>query len=342
MKIIYLRQAYGIKSAFRDPVTGLLRRHTFLRLANFLLLQISGLLKLDYALGFPVFFNIEPTNNCNLACPFCSSGTGFGKRKKGFMPLVLFKKIVDEVALFAYKISLYNLGEPFLHNDIFEMINYAAKKNISVSLATNGTLLDKAQIGRLIGSGCEELIFSIDAATPETYGKLRRGGDFSKLKENISYLLHLRNNSAKATPKVSVNFIVTSENELEMADFLKMGQILGVDICSFSLMWKQELGNSQQEKLSQELLPVFKPELNRYKSKAGRKGSCPWIWKKTIINWDGDVVPCCYDYNSTAVMGNIQDRPLRSIWNNRDFRHFRSMVKKDKARLFLCSRCPSL
>jgi len=342
MKVVYQRPSYGIKSAFRDPVTGRKRRHTLFRIINLLLLQISGLLKLNYCLGYPAYLNIEPTNHCNLTCPFCASGWGSGKRQKGSMPLALFKKAIDEISRFTYKVSLYNLGEPFLHNDIFEMINYASKKNISVSLATNGILLDQPRMIRLLDSGCEDLIFSLDAATSETYGKLRQGGDFQKLKENIAYLLRLRSQAGKLIPKVAANFIVTRENESEMADFQKLGESLGVDICSFSLLWKQDLGDSLHEKQTRELLPVSRPEFNRYQNAAARKKSCAWAWKKAVINWDGNVVACCYDYNSLEVMGNIYAEPFKSIWNNRKFRRLRRVVKQDRRDSLLCSQCPSL
>ena len=44
--------------------------------------------------GMPVSVSAELTNNCNLQCPDCASGSGLMKRKRGFMDIELFKKVM--------------------------------------------------------------------------------------------------------------------------------------------------------------------------------------------------------------------------------------------------------
>jgi MoaA/NifB/PqqE/SkfB family radical SAM enzyme len=42
--------------------------------------------------------------------------------------------------------------------------------------------------------------------------------------------------------------------------------------------------------------------------------TCPFLWKQAIIDWNGDVSPCCAP--DPPVMGNVKERPFQEIWNN--------------------------
>jgi len=91
----------------------------------------------------PRIIFIEPTNYCNYKCTICPITSM--KRKKGFMNLDLFKKIVDEASNIGIKrINLQMYGEPLLHPKLLEMIRYAkSKKSFEVWFDTNVYLLDE-------------------------------------------------------------------------------------------------------------------------------------------------------------------------------------------------------
>ncbi len=72
--------------------------------------------------GMPAAVGIELTNNCNLHCPECTSGSGQMRRERGFMDIELFKKMIEELKPFLYNINLYFQGEPMLHPGFFSFI----------------------------------------------------------------------------------------------------------------------------------------------------------------------------------------------------------------------------
>src|SRR5450759_1956850 len=87
---------------------------------SFLKSSLTGKAKI---LGMPVSIGTELTNNCNLQCPECSSGSDRMKRERGYMDIELFNKIMKELTPFLYNINLYFQGEPMLHPLFFSFIS---------------------------------------------------------------------------------------------------------------------------------------------------------------------------------------------------------------------------
>jgi len=76
------------------------------------------------------------------------------------------------------------------------------------------------------------LTVSVDAATKDTYEKIRRGGKFEVLKKNMEYASLLRKNNELSYFRL--NFVVQRENYLEMIPFVEWGLELGVDEIFFT------------------------------------------------------------------------------------------------------------
>ena len=72
------------------------------------------------------------------------------QRKTGLMDFSLFRKIVDESKGRTELLYMANgVGEPLIHPNIIEMIEYANKNGIHTILGTNGTLLTRDLTNRL-------------------------------------------------------------------------------------------------------------------------------------------------------------------------------------------------
>jgi radical SAM protein with 4Fe4S-binding SPASM domain len=51
---------------------------------------------------------------------------------------------------------------------------------------------------------------------------------------------------------------------------------------------------------------------------------CPFPWQYLVVQWNGDVVPCCRDFNAVNKVGNVREESLLDIWNGRKFEEFRN------------------
>jgi radical SAM protein with 4Fe4S-binding SPASM domain len=70
-----------------------------------------------------------------------------------------------------------------------------------------------------------------------------------------------------------------------------------------------------------------------------KRDSCRRLWFSTVINWDGSVVPCCFDKDGDFVMGNILQESLEHIWQGRRYRAFRNAVLRNRAGIAMCRNC---
>ena len=92
------------------------------------------------------------------------------------MDVNLFKQAIDEMGPYLFDLWMFNWGEPLLHRQTPEMIRYAKDKGIEkIRLSTNLSIpFTDDYIDRLVRSGVDELIVSLDGTTPETYSHYRR------------------------------------------------------------------------------------------------------------------------------------------------------------------------
>jgi hypothetical protein len=105
--------------------------------------------------------------------------------------------------------DFWDFGEPLLHPDAIDFIREASARGIRSDLYTNGLLLDEPKIDRLLESGLEALFYRLDAATPNTYGKV--SGDaapYARAVANLELLLKKKKRRGGSTipwrPIVSV------------------------------------------------------------------------------------------------------------------------------------------
>ncbi|HHT9151318.1 MAG TPA: radical SAM protein, partial [Candidatus Wujingus californicus] len=99
-------------------------------------------LKKKISFVFPIRFNIEPTNYCNLHCSMCPRELN---RPFGYMDFNLFQKVINESILYGKRliITINKDGEPLLHPELPRMIKYANDKKAAykINFYTNGILL---------------------------------------------------------------------------------------------------------------------------------------------------------------------------------------------------------
>jgi radical SAM protein with 4Fe4S-binding SPASM domain len=75
---------------------------------------------------------------------------------------------------------------------------------------------------------------------------------------------------------------------------------------------------------------VIKSELDNH---------CWRLWSSCVITWDGGIVPCCFDKDAAYKMGSLRDQSLNEIWNNDDYKRFRSQLLTSRKSIDICSNC---
>ncbi|MEF9475924.1 MAG: radical SAM protein [Candidatus Mariimomonas ferrooxydans] len=304
--------------------------------------RLAMLLNISSASGYPSLFMIEPTNRCNIACTFCDTGRGLTKRPKALMSFENYKKLIDEVADHVLFLFLYYIGEPFMHPRIYDMINYAHKKKISVYASTNGLLINtEEKAARLIESGLDTIFISFTGLDKETYEKYQPGGNFDKLINNIKLISQEKKRRKSKTPVIKLRFMVMKDNEEDVVRLNKIVAETSIDILNIRSFFVRNKNDSIKD-----LVPEDK-EYSRYDIKSGRlekkfhnKGKCEWIWLGGIVGVDGNALPCCTGFNEDYAMGDvINEGSFKAVWHGEKYKKMRRDIKNKKYEMPHCKDC---
>jgi len=322
------------KKNLMERLRGRVQYLTASRLWNLVKSKSDSVFKRNTLAGYPVFLIVEPCNICNLKCPLCPTGQRLSVQR-GKMSMDTFTRIIDEMHPYAWHLNLYYLGEPLLCDNLHLMIRYAHQYKMRVSVSSNLNLLTEETADRLIDTGLEHLVVSLDGVTQETYVKYRIGGDYEKVVQNIIMLNERKKKKASPYPQIEIQFVVFKHNEHEIPGVKKLAAKLGV-----GLYFREGTlgGKGQSPPLTKDyalaekwLSPnsEFHQEYDYFERKPNiAKGYCGYLWKIATVNWDGSVFPCCWVYESEHKVGNITEQSFKEIWNNELFRSSRDLFLK--------------
>jgi radical SAM protein with 4Fe4S-binding SPASM domain len=289
--------------------------------------------------GMPHTLSVEPVTRCNLRCPECPVGNHTLSRPTGEMDLQLFRKILDPVSPELLHLILYFQGEPFLAPHLFEMIRYAKQRNIYVSTSTNGHFLDERNIRKILDSGLDRLIISLDGASQESYEKYRVGGDFEKVKEGVRELVRKREKDHFKRPFIILQFLLFRHNLQEREMMIRLAKELGVDRLEFKTAQFYDLSAENAMIPEEPAFSRYRKEGERYVLKYALKNRCPRIWNTAVTTWDGKVVPCCFDKHAEHVIGDLNRTSLQKIWFSETFHRFRKQILTDREGVEMCRNC---
>lgn len=275
--------------------------------------------------GYPFVLHIEVTNRCNLDCKMCPRT--YMCREEGFMEFSLFKKIIDEAKGKVEYVELYLFGEPLLHPQIVEMIDYCKDADMCVSLSTNATLLTKKKSHSLLNSEIDFFTLSLDAISKQIYESIRVKANFKKVMDNVAYFLNIR--QPKSPRHTIVQLIKMKDNADEVDRFIDVWSNSGIQIHLKNLItWRGDI----------ESINVH--EQNQHKLSDVPNEPCDRIWRHFTVFWDGAVVPCHFMYDKKYTVGNIQDKSLHELWNNSKFVDFRKQhILCERRNIPACKKC---
>jgi len=316
-----------------------LSRHiTPRRLVNLVRVEWARFRAKDRVGGFPYVLKIESTNICNQRCPFCldrdrdkidEDGRGFGR-----MHMDCFKGVIDLLAPTTLRLNLYGSGEPVLFPDIYEMIRYAADKNIGVTISAN-----------------------LSAFKPENAVKLA--------------IVDAKKSRGQRLPFVDWQFLRFSHNQHEIPKARQMAKDIGVNAVRFinpnippehKEEWRPRRDDEKVDANAGEGAVNASPGVHiKAEDQAVARGeavakvapkadvnSCSWLYRSIFFNWDGAILPCCdgttepgHDLGSFT--GQTRQE-FEDFWNGDTYRYLRRMAnfqvpREEMDKKYTCSQC---
>ena len=76
-----------------------------------------------------------------------------------------------------------------------------------------------------------------------------------------------------------------------------------------------------------------------WKLKNPLKNHCWKVWSSSVINWDGHIVPCCFDKTASFSYGSLKEHSFSTIWRNQTATSFRKQVFTNRKQVNICCQC---
>lgn len=251
------------------------------------------------------------------------------------MDLDMFKDLIGKNYKSLAYLVLYNLGEPFLYEGVFDMIKFAVSQNIYVKVSTNGFFKEKDTILRILDSGLDEILISLDFLDSQSYQRFKNKDVFLQVTNNIKDIIKYRGSRKK--PFVAVQFLLVKHKRKSVEEIKSLSQSLGVD----DILFKKVRLDDNIFHEYREILPDDKNQIRDVYCKRlnARRFSCLRPWISLVVLWDGTIVPCCLDFNADYPMGNLNQDSLAGIWNSIGFVKFRNTLLAKEPQTRLCAGC---
>jgi len=283
-------------------------------------------------LDTPFVAQVFPIYACNFKCNYCVFQ--IDKSKRGFisdkvsMSLDLHNKFIDDLTMFPNKskvLRYVGIGEPLLHKNIVDMIEYANSKNIAnrIEILTNASLLTPKMSDSLISAGLDRLVISVQGISKKKYKEIcGKDINFENFVDNLKYFY---NNKKDAESYIKIVDTALDNKK----DEKRFYEIFG-DICDSiaiehtvpihkGIDYKDIIKDSS---VTQFGLPISEVQI------------CPQPFFTIQINPDGNIVPC-YSFEYPKIMGNCNNQSLYDIWNGKEFKNFRINILNGN----LCKIC---
>lgn len=302
-------------------------------------------------LSAPLFVIWEITGGCNLKCRHCLSDSGRVGRNE--LSTSECKRLIDDLAnMKVFHIS-FSGGEPLIRKDLFELLDYASKKNIGIELLTNGTLVTDKVIRRLQDINLFTVQVSIDGIGPTH-------DDFRGLPGAYTRAINAVRLFRDAGYEVVISTAVTKQNLDQIPSIIDKAIELGASAYKTTLFMPAGRGadaNTDDLSMTPEATRHFAFELKKKKEQVGRQIVInnevlyPWLTgvaepretftpedetpigctagnSSLYITPDGKITPC--PFLQQFVAGDIRTQGIDRIWqHSMVFDKFRNITRRD-------------
>jgi AdoMet-dependent heme synthase len=277
----------------------------------------------------PLIMSYNVTRECNMKCSHCYINAA-EKKLDNELTTQEAKALMDQIYEVSRPLLVLSGGEPLLRYDIYELIEYGAKKGLKMGLGSNGYLIDDAVAKKLKDSGIATVSISIDSSIPAQHDEFR--GVEGAWEKAVNACKALRKNNVL----VQVNTTLTHDNYDQIDNIMSLAESIGVE--NFHLFFLVPTGRGKkltdisaqkyEEMITNTFAKVHRHQLNvrpscapQFMRIAKNMGLDMRQWIRGCIAGmyycriypNGDVTPCPY---LPIKLGNVRETSFKDIWFN--------------------------
>lgn len=270
---------------------------------------------------------VEPTSKCNLSCSFCDIHSGRMPAAKKYirsMEHEVWCKLISQIRDLGYQLKQFQVhggGEPLLHPNIVEFIKLAHESSIAecIRLTTNGTLLYRETLDKLIDAGVTDFRVSVDAGTRELWTHLKTHGKksgfklFDNLVNNVMDAID-RINAGKTGLSLYIKYPV-----LESGCEDKYG-VTNDHMLSVVNLFSEKIVSNDVHLIE---MPVVTLNDGMIEKKRKYSIPCELPFYSLFVKSDGRVTACCADVTDELTLGSILEQSLEDIVGGKNLYNLR-------------------
>jgi MoaA/NifB/PqqE/SkfB family radical SAM enzyme len=320
---------------------------------------------------YPIdYLFVEITNACNFKCTWCPDE--IMDRRRGFMKKEKVFRILEEVAAKrswlgpVFPVKLHQMGEPMLHPDLPAIVEHAESRGVAIELNTNCGLITPERVDALYRAGLTNLILSYQTPDLESF-KTRKAPRlvFDEYRDKVRLAVE-RKVALGARTRIEIDIMntkhadgyrIVSEDEQAMAfledwiDFcqglerkyglpprphdrenLRQRHVLDQDengsryslLDGVDLIWKR--------------CHTWGNVIGGHHPQAVPDTYCPAPYDQLVVQWNGDVVTCCTDYEGRTKTANVFAQSVEEVWTGTILRQRKKDMLEGRL-LDVCARC---
>jgi len=265
-------------------------------------------------LDFPVNLELDLIDACTLSCPQCLRSPDLLPKYKDFLgrgsrlEYDQIVRLLDEGQRYGLpSVNIGGSGEPMLHPDFLKICRTIMEHDIlELRIISNGTRLTEETSLGLIEQQVHFLSISIDAASADTYGRVRGKSEmYEKVVNNVNSFLALREKRNLEFPMLRITFVRQDKNNHEVESFI-------------------DCWSSKADLVDIQAYADFR--------KTGYRSDfvCNQPWKRLAVYADGHVAPCCGFPGIVFNLGSIHESSLHEMWTGKIMKSLRQAMLDKK------------
>ena len=216
---------------------------------------------------------VEVTTRCNLNCFMCVKQQEGNAACEGDLTPDTFARL--EPALPHLEALVLNgIGEPLLSPHLEDYIRLARSSMPAgswIGFQTNGLLLTNLRALSLVTAGLDRICISVDASSPDTFRKVREGGDLLDIEHAFKAINLAREQCNRPEVQVGIEFVVMRTNLAELPAAISWAAGNGASFAIITHMLpydEQHAAEVAYSNCSAETITMF----NSYRDEAIRQG----------------------------------------------------------------------
>ena len=301
--------------------------------------------------SFPRRLVLELTNTCNLDCIMC------GRNESGFAGSFLDIKYLEKlepILKHIEEVTLLGWGEPTIHPEFSDILEYLNRYSVRKYFVTNGTTLHRIK-EYLFDCKVDIMAVSLDGATAKTNNAIRKKANYDQIVSELRTIVQHKRGEKADFPYI--NFVITlmKSNLSELPDMVDLAHSIGIEevkavyMTSFTRALEDEVLWDRADEVKR----VFSETIERGR-RLGVRVKLPYIqgedvasdkyhkdcfvgWRDLFIGSDGFIRPCQSISRKMFHVSRYDN--FQEAWNSDKMMSFRSVVNDPDKMWESCQFC---